>query len=556
MLSPRAGPRRRRALIGLLALVAVVAQGADDGKLRIRLRQPDGTDLLAGSVTLRADVEGAPAAGIDRVEFLVDGAPLGVDREPPYKISWTTVDPRRDHLVRVTVVAVDGTRAYDLLSIPILGFISRTTVAARAPEFVLVDVTFLDEDGRPLVDVRREEVRVLDTGRNREVELFEPDGRPLAAMLLLDASSSTEPFWEQLARSTRLFAETLREGDRATVEAFHDLSYVVAPMGSPPAELEQAIAGFTEWGGGTRLHDALTRAALFTLGGEATRRRALVLLTDADDQGSMLTLEDAAEYLLRGAVETHAVLFGVPKRFEPRGPYSRIGEIRRAQRKLTRIVGDTGGATYDGEELPLEEIFLRIGERLRAQYLLGFTSDPRRAGRERSIEVRLKRAGIQQAHVVRSHFAGRSLEEHLALRIAAGSVTERLVAIRAAAMSREPVAIRALIEALGEGGSMEHGVAREARLALLGQRVAAVPYLLERVVSGGGPAVPSARVLIEVMVLLVRTDGPGDVEEALALLGQGDPVAGIGALERLAALPLADGTRSLLDALLRHLREE
>ena len=95
---------------------------------------------------------------VREVTFLVDGSPISIDREAPFEALWDRIDPLRDHLIRVTAEGSDGERAYDLLSIPVLGPVTVVSVTGRAPEFVLVSVTFLDADNRPLTDVRKDDL--------------------------------------------------------------------------------------------------------------------------------------------------------------------------------------------------------------------------------------------------------------------------------------------------------------------------------------------------------------------------------------------------------------
>ena len=543
-------PAPLRVVVALLATLAALPAPRAEPGLSVRLREPDRADLLAGGAVLRADVEAPPGVAVVEVRFVVDGALLAVDAAAPYQVVWRRIDTLRDHLLRVTAIADDGSRAYDLVSIPVLGPVFRTTVTARAPSFILLDVTFVSADGRPVVDVLPEEVRLLENGERREIELFEPDARSLAVELLLDASHSTRPHWDPIAQSASLFERTLREGDRAAVEAFHDFSYIIAPMGSPPGEMERAVERFVAWGGSTRLYDALSRAALYTLGPEATQRRALILLTDGMDQGSVMEYEDARDYVLRGGLELHVVLFEAKDTLWP-GVYHTDPDGRRAHRLLSRMAAATGGAVYRPSDVPMEEIFLRIGERLRAQYLVGYTSDGASpAGEAQRIDVRLKRPGRHEAHVRRAHFGGEALGRFLARQMQSASEKRRIVAARAAARSHDPAALRALVNALGVGG-----LAEEARLALLGRGAEVLPYLQEAL---GEAALRerAAAVLVELLVILTRSAHMEDLEEAVIALGEGDLAAGTDMLRELHQAGTSGPTRELLAEVLGRLGVE
>lgn len=535
---------------GFLLATGAFAGTPSSSGLTVEIVQPDKGDLLTGRAMLTVTVTVPPGIYVRTVTFLVDGNPISIDSEPPFEALWDRIDPLRDHLLRVTAEGSDGQRAYALLSIPTLGPVTIVSVTGRAPDFVLVNVTFLDEDDRPLTDVRKEEVIVLEDDDEQIIDVFALDDRPLAAELLLDASQSTEPFWEKLSQSTRLFAETLRPGDRATVEAFNNSSFVLAPPGSTPQEIETATADFQDWGGVTRLYDALSRGGLLLLGREETRRRALVVLTDGVDFGSTLTAVDTDEYLRRGEVEMHVVLLQP----QPQPP-----SLAAQQRNLSGVAARTGGMHYMAGSLPMEEIFLRIGEQLRAQYVLGYYSiSEAPPGKERHIEVRLQRPGNFRVRVRRGHFGGQTLGQYLAAEIERGPERRRIVAVRAALMNRDPVAVQALVTALGQGKDTSAGVPREARLALLAMGVEAVVPLhaaLQQTAKRKRRR-PTAQVMVDLFGRLARGTDPHALTQALALLGRGDREEGRRVLANLKDEDLSPRTQERLRDLLRMLETE
>jgi hypothetical protein len=212
----------------------------------------------------------------------------------------------------------------------------------------------------------------------------------------------------------------------------------------------------------------------------------------------------------------------------------------------------TGGDAYPADEVPMQEVFVRIGERLRAQYLIGFTSDERRPpGRERKIEVDVRRAGLH-ARVRRGDFGGEAFGEFLARQILSGPESQQVVAARAAAMNGHPAAQRALVQALAAGEEIDRGLPREARLALLGADVRSVPYLREGMADARTRA-RAAGVLVDLLVILARSGRQDELDAAVLALGDGDPDAGRKALRDLRAEDLPDRTESLLQEILERL---
>ena len=88
----------------------------------------------------------------------------------------------------------------------------------------------------------------------------------------------------------------------------------------------------------------ISRASLYTLSPESAARRALIVLTDGMDQGSTLGPEDAEEYLLRGELQLHAVLFEATIVIWP-GVYRKDIDGRRARKVMARMAIIMRGTT-------------------------------------------------------------------------------------------------------------------------------------------------------------------------------------------------------------------
>jgi hypothetical protein len=140
------------ALVAGPLLLMRASPAGTSGGFAVRIQEPDRADLLAGRVVLRAEVTAPPGLAVVEVQFVADGLPLGTDREPPFEAAWGRIDPLRDHLLRATAVAADGSRAYGLLSIPVLGPVERARKAdleaeRRQSAVRRIDVDPLGEDG-------------------------------------------------------------------------------------------------------------------------------------------------------------------------------------------------------------------------------------------------------------------------------------------------------------------------------------------------------------------------------------------------------------------------
>ena len=150
------------------------------------------------------------------------------------------------------------------------------------------------------------------------------------------------------------------------------------PIASEPALTPveaKAVLALSEKHGLT-VYDAVYLACHEKLADEAGRK-ALIILTDAQDEGSRLHVQDAIEAAQRTDTVIHILLIGDPQNFS-------VNEG--VAKKLTE---ETGGRTIVvRNEKKLEEAFQEISEELRSQYTLGYYStNPARDGSYRKIKV-------------------------------------------------------------------------------------------------------------------------------------------------------------------------
>jgi len=130
---------------------------------------------------------------------------------------------------------------------------------------------------------------------------------------------------------------------------------------------------------GTNFYDAVYLACREKLSSE-TGRKALVILTDAEDNGSKVRLEEALEAAQRTDTVIHILLVYDPM----------YGANAGAAKKLAE---ETGGRMIEvRSEKKLLEAFDEISEELRTQYTLGYyPTNGARDGRFRKIKIETTR---------------------------------------------------------------------------------------------------------------------------------------------------------------------
>ncbi len=284
-----------------------------------------------------------------------------------------------------------------------------TAAAAQNPqgpirvqvELVNLFVTVRDKKKKLITDLTKDDFRVSEDGQEQKIAFFSHEtSLPITLGLLIDTSGSEGRMLpaEQEA-ATRFLQRVLRKSDLAMVISFDLDVDLLADFTSDRGQLERAIQrarinapsvpisvqGPLPQRGpkGTDFYDAVYLASREKLASEAGRK-ALVILTDAVDNGSKVRLEEALEAAQRSDTVVHILLVYDPA----------YGANEGAAKKLAE---ETGGRMISvRNEKKLEEAFDQISEELRSQYILGYyPSNTTRDGRFRKIKVEAPRKDLQ-----------------------------------------------------------------------------------------------------------------------------------------------------------------
>jgi len=242
---------------------------------------------------------------------------------------------------------------------------------------------------RIVPDLEQSNFKITEDNTEQKISFFSRDSTlPITLGLLIDTSGSEQfTLGEEQDAATRFLSTVLRKNDLAMIMSFDSDADLLADFTDDRSTLDRAIqrarinapVGQGPISGdppGTVFYDAVYLACNQKLADEAGRK-ALIVLTDAYDEGSKLHIEDAIEAAQRTDTVIHILLIGDPRDF-------RVDES--AARKLT---DETGGRTIVvNSEKKLEDAFEQISEELRSQYTLGYYStNSARDGSYRKIKV-------------------------------------------------------------------------------------------------------------------------------------------------------------------------
>jgi VWFA-related protein len=269
------------------------------------------------------------------------------------------------------------------------------TVIKSEVNLVNLFATVRDKNKRVITDLKQEDFKLAEDGRDEKISFFSKEvNLPITMGLLLDTSVSESDMLSSIQDAGgRFLRRVMKKGDETMIISFDTEPDLLSDFTDDKGQLERAInkarIGSADVGmignnpgpvgsrqiTGTALYDAIYVACNEKLNGEAGRK-ALVIVTDADDQGSKVKLEEAVEAAQRTDTVIH-ILLVIDRRY---------GGNPGAAHKLAE---DTGGRViYVSSEKKLEEAFDQISEELRSQYTLGYyPTNKAKDGKFRRIKV-------------------------------------------------------------------------------------------------------------------------------------------------------------------------
>ncbi len=255
--------------------------------------------------------------------------------------------------------------------------------------------TVRDKNKRIVGDLKQEDFKITEDNQDQKISFFSKEvALPITLALLLDTSGSEQFMLSAIQDAGSSFLRRiLRKGDMALVMSFDSDVDLLSDFTDDHGQLDRAVrrsrinipSGGSIGGNpgpvgsrqitGTALYDAIYLACGEKLNSEAGRK-AIVIVTDADDQGSKVRIEEAIEAAQRTDTVIHVILVADP----------RFGANTSAAKKLAE---ETGGRVLNASsEKKLMEAFDEISAELRSQYTLGYyPTNSQRDGKFRKIKV-------------------------------------------------------------------------------------------------------------------------------------------------------------------------
>lgn len=191
-------------------------------------------------------------------------------------------------------------------------------LATQAPQTLEVDVdlvsvflTVHDQSGAYVDGLGMNDFRVFEDGESREIEVFEEGGGVESSLgILIDDSGSSAGILEAIRSGVAEFAGSFGPGDEIFVMSFGAETRVIHDFGDNPRDLRRALEQLRSWGTSV-FFDALDDG-IGKLASARNTRKALIVLTDGEDNRSTTTYREIVRSAQSGMVLLYFIGMGPP----------------------------------------------------------------------------------------------------------------------------------------------------------------------------------------------------------------------------------------------------
>jgi VWFA-related protein len=318
----------------------------------------------------------------------------------------------------------------NLGKIPILAIISLLCLPAAYPQsdapariktqttLVVVPVSVKDGNGVLVPDLKRDEFRIFEDGKEQRISLFSAEAFPLSAVILINNNMPLKSS-EQVQKSLKAIAASFGAADEVALMTYDQFSQTLleftkdndqlftqlkrlhleseftgsnSPATSPTPKInnQQVSPGVPQINGkappasNARLDDAMYAASQMLRDRGRDRRKIIFLVSDGtNSHRNTMSTDRVLENLLAADISVYAIAVGHEILRTGSGPLKKYSEA-------------TGGDYYyASKSAGLERLYTALAEQARNQYTIAFTpTAPNKTKDFHTIEVRVRRPGL------------------------------------------------------------------------------------------------------------------------------------------------------------------
>lgn len=246
----------------------------------------------------------------------------------------------------------------------------QVTFHIRSDEVVL-NCTVLNRKGQLVNGLDKHDFRAWDDSKPQRIISVQQTDSPVSIGLLVDDSGSMKPKRAAVTKAALDLIRASNPQDQTFVVNFADQAYLDQNFTADVSKLRASLS-HPSMMGGTAIYDTVISAARRLEDTAVRPRKAIVIITDGDDNASKATLAQAVRKVqtLQGPV-----IYSIGLLFD-----QTEGEhAGKARHDLQKLSDETGGIAFFPKSIgQVDRITAEVAQAIRTQYTLAYRAERQR----------------------------------------------------------------------------------------------------------------------------------------------------------------------------------
>ena len=260
-------------------------------------------------------------------------------------------------------------------------------------ELVLVNATVTDSLNRYVSGLEGEHFQIWEDSVEQKIEYFSAEDVPVSVGIIFDVSGSMKDKITTARQAATTFVKSGNPEDEYFIVSFANRPEVAADFTTDITKLQSKLI-MTQAKGMTAMYDSVY-LGLEKLKDGTNPKKALLLITDGEDNRSRYTFQNVKEFVKEQDVQIYGI--GIVDDWN-----SQLGAGKTGRAMVEELAEITGGRAFFPDSVyDLEDICTKIAVELKNQYVIGYHStNEAKNGKWRKLRMKINPPkGIQRLNV-------------------------------------------------------------------------------------------------------------------------------------------------------------
>ena len=233
-------------------------------------------------------------------------------------------------------------------------------------DLVLVNATVTDPQNRYVTGLEQEHFQIWEDKLEQKIAYFSAEDVPISLGVIFDISGSMKEKISTARDAAVTFLKTGNPDDEYFLVEFANRPEVAEDFTTDPTKLQNRLI-FAPAKGMTAMYDSVY-LGLEKLKEGSNPKKALLLITDGEDNRSRYTFANVKDFIREQDVQIYAI--GIVDAYN-----SQLGTGHSGRAMIEELSDLTGGRSFFPDSVyELEDICTKIAVELKNQYVIGYES--------------------------------------------------------------------------------------------------------------------------------------------------------------------------------------